>query len=74
MFSGNMYGVIIALLALVAAMVMTKRQLDDTGIHFELTIQPLTNQKRKATAQPVQPEVLQPEKLPRSIPAGAAKS
>jgi hypothetical protein len=68
-----MYGVIIALLALVAALVMTARQFEDSGIHFELTIQPLTYQKRKSTAQPVAPEIGRPYKEPKSIPAGAGQ-
>ena len=73
MFTGNMYGIIIALLALVAALIMTARQFEQSGIHFELTIQPLAYQKRKAVPEPVAPEFRR-EKQPESIVAGAGKS
>jgi hypothetical protein len=41
MFSGNFYGLIITLLTLVIAVVMTARQVQQTGIRFEVTIQPI---------------------------------
>jgi hypothetical protein len=41
MFSGNFYGLIITLLTLVIAVVLTARQVQQTGIRFEVTIQPI---------------------------------
>ena len=41
MFSGNFYGLIITLLTLVIAVVLTARQVQQTGIRFEVTIQPV---------------------------------
>jgi hypothetical protein len=39
MFNGNFYGLIITLLTLVIAIVLTARQVQETGIRFEVTIQ-----------------------------------
>jgi hypothetical protein len=41
MFNGNFHGVIIAILTLIIAVVMAAREVRDTGIRFELTIQPM---------------------------------
>jgi hypothetical protein len=41
MFNGNFHGLIITLLTLVIAVVMTARQVQQTGIRFEVTIQPV---------------------------------
>jgi hypothetical protein len=41
MFNGNFHGLIITLLTLVIAVVMTARQVQQTGIRFEITIQPI---------------------------------
>jgi hypothetical protein len=41
MFNGNFHGLIITLLTLVIAVVLTARQVQQTGIRFEVTIQPL---------------------------------
>jgi hypothetical protein len=41
MLNGNFYGLIITLLTLVIAVVLTARQVQETGIRFELTIQPV---------------------------------
>lgn len=41
MFNGNFYGLVITLLALVIAVVMTARQAQETGIRFEVIIQPV---------------------------------
>jgi hypothetical protein len=41
MFSGNFYGLSITLLTLVIAVVLTARQVQQTGIRFEVTIQPI---------------------------------
>ena len=39
MFNGNFYGLIITILTMVIAVVLTARQVQETGIRFELTIQ-----------------------------------
>ncbi len=39
MFNGNFYGLVITLLTLVIAVVLTARQVQETGIRFEVTIQ-----------------------------------
>lgn len=39
MFKGNFYGLVITLLTLVIAVVLTARQVQETGIRFEVTIQ-----------------------------------
>ena len=39
MLNGNFYGLIITLLTLVIAVVLTARQVRETGIRFELVIQ-----------------------------------
>ena len=41
MFSGNSNGLIITILTFVIAIVLTMRQVERTGIHLELTIQPV---------------------------------
>ena len=42
MFRGNLYGIIVSLLTLAAAVGMTARQMEDKGLHFEITIEPFT--------------------------------
>jgi hypothetical protein len=42
MFRGNLYGIILSLLTLAAAVGLTARQMEDKGLHFELTIEPFT--------------------------------
>ncbi len=39
MFNGNFYGLIITILTMVIAVVLTMRQVQETGIRFELTVQ-----------------------------------
>ena len=41
MFDGNLYGLIITMLTFVIAVVLTMRQVEQRGIHFELTIRPV---------------------------------
>ena len=47
MFRGSLYDVVIAVLTFVAALVMTAREVDERGVRFEVTIQPIA----KATPQ-----------------------
>jgi hypothetical protein len=41
MLNGNWYGLIITLLTLIIAVVLTVRHVSDTGIRFEVVIQPV---------------------------------
>ena len=41
MFNGNFYGLVITLLTLAIAVVLTLREVQETGIRFEVTIQPV---------------------------------
>jgi hypothetical protein len=41
MLNGSWYGLIITLLTLIIAVVLTVRQVSDTGIRFEVVIQPV---------------------------------
>lgn len=45
MFSGNFYGIVIGLLTLVAALVITSREISDKGVRFEITIEPISQPK-----------------------------
>ncbi len=46
MFRGNLYGIIVSLLTLAAAVGLTARQMEDKGLHFEITIEPFTRSRR----------------------------
>ncbi|MGF1621787.1 MAG: hypothetical protein ACFCUR_14370 [Rhodomicrobiaceae bacterium] len=41
MLNGNWYGLIITLLTLIIAVILTVRHVSDTGIRFEVVIQPV---------------------------------
>lgn len=42
MLRGNLYGLVIALLSFVIAIVLTVQQVRDSGVRVELIIQPIT--------------------------------
>lgn len=42
MLRGNLYGLIIALLSFVIAVVLTLQQVKESGVRIELVIQPIT--------------------------------
>ena len=41
MFNGNLYGVIITMLTFVIAVVLTMKQVEQTGVHVEFIIRPV---------------------------------
>ena len=41
MLNGNWYGLVITLLTLIIAIILTVRHVSDTGIRFEVVIQPV---------------------------------
>lgn len=41
MFNGNLYGLIITMLTFVIAVVLTMRQVEQTGVHVEFIIRPV---------------------------------
>lgn len=68
MFNGNFYGVIITILTLMTAVVMASREVRDSGIRFELTIQPVHSVKpeRGGEARREQPKAERPAAGPRT--------
>jgi hypothetical protein len=69
MFTGNLYGVIITILTLIAAVVITAREVGDTGLRFELTIQRLPSARPEGGGQDIrapQPRATRPETKPES--------
>lgn len=45
MFNGNLYGLIITMLTFVIAVVLTMRQVEQTGVRVEFTIRPVAAAK-----------------------------
>lgn len=41
MFNGNVYGLVITMLTFVIAIMLTLRQIEQTGVYVELTIRPI---------------------------------
>jgi hypothetical protein len=76
MFSGNLYGLIIVLLAIVATIVMAGRQLEERGIRFEILIQsvPAAKSHPGRESEDTAPKARLRESKPDGILAGASKS
>ena len=53
MFNGNLYGLVITMLTFVIAVVMTMRQVEQTGVHIELTIRPAIENRLDAPERQV---------------------
>ena len=51
MFRGSLYDFAIAVLSFVVALVMTAREVDERGVRFEVTIQPITKTTPQAGDQ-----------------------
>jgi hypothetical protein len=52
MFNGNLYGLVITMLTFVIAVILTMRQVEQTGVHFELTIRPVTTIRQEGDILP----------------------
>ena len=68
MFNGNLYGVIITMLTFVIAVVLTMRQVEQTGVHVELIIRPVAI----ATLGKAQPPEVSTGKASTQKPEGSA--
>jgi hypothetical protein len=67
-FNSNLYGVIITILTFVIAVVLTMRQVEQTGVHVELIIRPVT----VTTLGKEQPPKTDANKAQRLNPEGSA--
>jgi hypothetical protein len=71
MLNGNLYGLVITLLTFVITVVLTMRQVQETGVRFELIIQPV---KQYAVAgKPETGSETKPSSALQSAPQAALK-
>jgi hypothetical protein len=52
MLNGNLYGLIITMLTFVITVILTMRQVEQTGVHVEFTISPVIMQKQQPEPRP----------------------
>jgi hypothetical protein len=68
MLNGNLYGLIITLLTFVITVILTMRQVQETGVRFEVVIQPVAEYaiptRARSVVQPQSP--LETERVPQT--------